>query len=140
MVIHFWGSAKQIIFLKKLFFDKAPSGSYRIGTSGHKKNYNIFGIRTLELTIKVKKISIFIKRVIYKEVHFYKVFADFYLFNIKRFWVRFDVRLSGQFFDRLFAKVFARFYARFFVRLIKMGNVEQNSQRVHELYVNYSVF
>jgi hypothetical protein len=52
-----------------LFFDKAPSGYYRIGPSGQKKNSNRFGMRTLDLTIKVKKISIFIKRVIYEEVN-----------------------------------------------------------------------
>ncbi len=34
-----------------------------------KNNSNRFGIRTLELTIKVKEISISAKRVIYEEVH-----------------------------------------------------------------------
>ena len=34
-----------------------------------KNNSNRFGIRTLELTIKVKNISIFVKRVIYDVVH-----------------------------------------------------------------------
>jgi hypothetical protein len=34
-----------------------------------KNNSNIFGIRTLELTIKVKKISYFVKRVINEAVH-----------------------------------------------------------------------
>ena len=33
------------------------------------KKSKIFGIRKLEITIKVQKISIFIKRVIYEEVH-----------------------------------------------------------------------
>jgi hypothetical protein len=33
------------------------------------KNSNRFGIRTLESTIKVQKISIFLKRVIYEEVN-----------------------------------------------------------------------
>jgi len=34
-----------------------------------KNNSNRFGIRTLELTIKVKKILIFVKRAIYDVVH-----------------------------------------------------------------------
>jgi hypothetical protein len=34
-----------------------------------KNNSNSFGTRTLELTLKVKKILIFLKRVIYDVVH-----------------------------------------------------------------------
>jgi hypothetical protein len=41
-----------------------------------KKNSNRFGIRKLELTIKVQKISIFVKRVIYEVVHS-KIWPEF---------------------------------------------------------------
>ena len=50
--------------LNKIYFQK----SFFL-TGLQKNNSNRFGIRTLELTIKVKKTSIFVKMVIYEDVH-----------------------------------------------------------------------
>jgi hypothetical protein len=47
-----------------------------------KKNSHRFGIRTLELTIKVQRISIFIKRVIYEEVNSMEKKRIFLVFSV----------------------------------------------------------